>query len=85
MPQLLPFFFVNMLSYSFLLFIVILYVLSTYILPTYPLLFNVRMALTNTPPLFNYKDLLNNISYPDQIKRIYKIKIESSHSRSYST
>jgi hypothetical protein len=28
MPQLLPFFFVNMLSYSFLLFIVIFYVLS---------------------------------------------------------
>nr|YP_010194546.1 ATP synthase F0 subunit 8 [Linnemannia amoeboidea]QZZ81285.1 ATP synthase F0 subunit 8 [Linnemannia amoeboidea] len=46
MPQLLPFYFVNMISFSFLLFVVILYVLSTYILPTYPLLFSIRMALT---------------------------------------
>ena len=51
MPQLLPFYLVNMLSYSFLLFVVILYVLSTYILPKYVLLFNVRMSLiNNTPP-----------------------------------
>ena len=45
MPQLLPFYFVNMISYSFLLFVVILYILSTYILPTYPLLFSIRMSL----------------------------------------
>lgn len=52
MPQLLPFYFVNMLSYSFLLFVVILYVLSTYILPKYPLLFSIRMALTNNTPQY---------------------------------
>jgi len=50
MPQLLPFYFVNMLSYSFLLFIVILYVLSTYILPKYPLLYTIRMTLVNNTP-----------------------------------
>ncbi|BDC33826.1 ATP synthase F0 subunit 8 (mitochondrion) [Entomortierella parvispora] len=50
MPQLLPFYFINMISYSFLLFVVILYILSTYILPTYPLLFSIRMALTKLPP-----------------------------------
>lgn len=50
MPQLLPFYFVNMLSYSFLLFLVILYVLSTYLLPNYPLLFAIRMSLVNNTP-----------------------------------
>ena len=83
MPQLLPFYFVNMASFSFILFVVILYVLSTYILPTYPLLFSIRMALTNTP-LINNKNLLYNIFYFRDIQEINRLKIKI-HNHSYST
>ena len=59
MPQLLPFYFVNMLSFSFLLFLVILYVLSTYVLPTYPLLHSVRMALVKLPISYSSREYLS--------------------------
>lgn len=66
MPQLLPFYFVNMLSYSFLLFVVILYVLSTYILPKYPLLFSIRMSLVNNTPLAEFIMLIYSLLFIEQ-------------------
>jgi group I intron endonuclease len=67
MPQLLPFYFVNMLSYSFLLFVVILYVFSTYILPKYKLLFSIRMSLLgNNTPLAEFIMLIYSLLLIEQ-------------------
>lgn len=35
MPQLLPFYFVNQLSFTFLILLVMIYLMSKYILPNY--------------------------------------------------
>lgn len=46
MPQLLPFYFVNQLSFAFLVLITIVYVFGTYILPVFTELFVTRMYIT---------------------------------------
>jgi len=45
MPQLIPFFFVNQVTYNFLLLIVIIYFFSKYILPRFVRLFKTRIFL----------------------------------------
>jgi len=45
MPQLIPFFFVNQVTYNFLLLIVIIYLFSKYILPRFVRLFKTRIFL----------------------------------------
>ena len=45
MPQLIPFFFVNQVSYNFLLLIIIIYMFSKYILPRFVRLFKARVFL----------------------------------------
>ena len=45
MPQLIPFYFVNQLSYSFLVLIVLIYILSKYILPSYTLQQVIRLYI----------------------------------------
>jgi F-type H+-transporting ATPase subunit 8 len=47
MPQLVPFFFVNQVTYNFLLLIVIIYMFSKYILPRIVRLFKTRIFLKN--------------------------------------
>ena len=46
MPQLLPFYFVNQLSFAFLVLITLVYVFGTYILPAFVELFVTRMYIT---------------------------------------
>ena len=46
MPQLLPFYFVNQLSFAFLVLITMVYVFGTYILPAFAELFVKRMYIT---------------------------------------
>ena len=46
MPQLIPFYFLNQLSFSFLSLIVLVYVLSKYILPLFTYRNVVRLYLT---------------------------------------
>ena len=46
MPQLLPFYFVNQLSFAFLVLITMVYVFGTYILPAFAELFVTRMYIT---------------------------------------
>jgi len=77
MPQLLPFFFVNMLSFSFLLFVVILYVLSTYVLPKYPLLFSIRMSLVNNTQQALLIILYNILLFTEikQLEGLYQISL----------
>ena len=45
MPQLVPFFFVNQVSYNFLLLIILVYLFSKYILPKFVRLFKTRLYL----------------------------------------
>ena len=45
LPQLVPFFFVNQASYSFLLLVIIIYLFSKYILPRFVRLFKTRIFL----------------------------------------
>ena len=46
MPQLLPFYFLNQLSFSFLSLLAIIYILSKYILPLFTLQQVIRMYIT---------------------------------------
>jgi F-type H+-transporting ATPase subunit 8 len=46
MPQLIPFYFLNQLSFSFLVFLLTLYVLSKYILPLFTFQRVIRMYIT---------------------------------------
>ena len=46
MPQLIPFYFLNQLSFSFLTLIVLIYVLSKYILPLFTYRNVVRLYIT---------------------------------------
>ena len=46
MPQLIPFYFVNQLSFSFLILLLLIYVFSTYILPLFTFQQVVRMYIT---------------------------------------
>jgi F-type H+-transporting ATPase subunit 8 len=46
MPQLLPFYFVNQLSFSFLTLLVLIYVFSKYILPLFTFQQVIRMYIT---------------------------------------
>ena len=46
MPQLLPFYFVNQLSFSFLTLFALIYVFSKYVLPYFALQQVVRMYIT---------------------------------------
>nr|AZP39726.1 ATP synthase F0 subunit 8 [Arthonia susa] len=46
MPQLMPFYFVNQVTFLFLILIIILYVLSKYILPKYISLFSARLSIS---------------------------------------
>jgi F-type H+-transporting ATPase subunit 8 len=46
MPQLIPFYFLNQLSFSFLTFLIVLYVLSKYILPLFTFQQVIRMYIT---------------------------------------
>jgi len=46
MPQLLPFYFVNQLTFAFLVLITMIYVFSKYILPMFTELFLTRMYIT---------------------------------------
>ena len=45
MPQLIPFYFVNQLSFLFLTLIVLIYVLSKYILPSFTLQQVIRLSI----------------------------------------
>jgi F-type H+-transporting ATPase subunit 8 len=45
MPQLVPFYFLNQVSYGFTLLVVLLYLTSRYILPLYPQLQLTRMTI----------------------------------------
>ena len=45
MPQLIPFYFVNQLSFLFLTLIVLIYILSKYILPNFLLLHTIRLYI----------------------------------------
>ena len=42
MPQLIPFYFINQVTYTFLLLIFIIYMLSKYILPLFVRSFSIR-------------------------------------------
>lgn len=46
MPQLVPFYFVNQVTFAFVFFVVILYALSKYILPRFVRLFISRMFIS---------------------------------------
>ena len=46
MPQLIPFYFVNQLSFSFLVLLALIYIFSTYILPLFTFQQVVRMYIT---------------------------------------
>ena len=46
MPQLVPFYFLNQVSYAYLVLITLLYLLSKYILPLFPKLQLTRMVIT---------------------------------------
>jgi F-type H+-transporting ATPase subunit 8 len=46
MPQLLPFYFVNQLTFAFLVLLTLIYVFSKYILPMFTELFLTRMYIT---------------------------------------
>lgn len=46
MPQLLPFYFINQLSFGFLVLITMIYVFGTYVLPMFSELFVSRMYIT---------------------------------------
>ena len=46
MPQMIPFYFLNQISYGYLVLIIMLYVLSKYILPLFPQLQLIRMVIT---------------------------------------
>lgn len=55
MPQLVPFYFVNQLSFAFLIMAILIYIFSNYLLPLYPQLFLTRLAITKLSqksPLF---------------------------------
>nr|YP_009162974.1 ATP synthase F0 subunit 8 [Phycomyces blakesleeanus]AKT93741.1 ATP synthase F0 subunit 8 [Phycomyces blakesleeanus] len=47
MPQLVPFYFLNQVSFAFLLLMVLLYVVSKYILPNFMLVQSARMFLAS--------------------------------------
>jgi F-type H+-transporting ATPase subunit 8 len=47
MPQLVPFYFLNQLSFAFLLLMILLYVASKYILPNFMLVQSARMFLAS--------------------------------------
>jgi len=47
MPQLVPFFFVNQVIFSFLLLTVIIYIFSKYLLPRFVRLFKTRLHINN--------------------------------------
>lgn len=46
MPQLIPFYFLNQISFSFLSLLVLIYILSKYILPSFTLQQVIRMYIT---------------------------------------
>ena len=46
MPQLIPFYFVNQLSFSFLSLLALIYIISKYILPSFTYVQVVRMYIT---------------------------------------
>nr|YP_007475353.1 ATP synthase F0 subunit 8 [Microbotryum lychnidis-dioicae]AGE14567.1 ATP synthase F0 subunit 8 [Microbotryum lychnidis-dioicae] len=46
MPQLLPFYFINQLSFTFLVLTTMIYLFGTYILPVFTELFVTRMYIT---------------------------------------
>ncbi|YP_011104936.1 ATP synthase F0 subunit 8 (mitochondrion) [Schizosaccharomyces pombe] len=47
MPQLVPFYFINILSFGFLIFTVLLYISSVYVLPRYNELFISRSIISS--------------------------------------
>nr|YP_009344411.1 ATP synthase F0 subunit 8 [Pleurotus eryngii]YP_009463054.1 ATP synthase F0 subunit 8 [Pleurotus platypus]YP_009499567.1 ATP synthase subunit 8 [Pleurotus cornucopiae]YP_010284341.1 ATP synthase F0 subunit 8 [Pleurotus pulmonarius]WJJ45477.1 ATP synthase F0 subunit 8 [Pleurotus ostreatus]APT42226.1 ATP synthase F0 subunit 8 [Pleurotus eryngii]AUW35297.1 ATP synthase F0 subunit 8 [Pleurotus platypus]AWL21258.1 ATP synthase F0 subunit 8 [Pleurotus pulmonarius]AWN55943.1 ATP synthase F0 sub len=46
MPQLIPFFFLNQLSFSFIILLALVYIFSKYILPLYTFQQVIRMYIT---------------------------------------
>lgn len=46
MPQLIPFYFINQVTFVFALILIILYVFSKYILPKFVALFTTRLYIT---------------------------------------
>lgn len=46
MPQLVPFYFINQISFAFILLIVMVYILSKYILPRFVRLFLTRVVIS---------------------------------------
>lgn len=46
MPQLLPFYFINQLSFSFITLLALIYILSTYVLPLFTFKQVVRLYIT---------------------------------------
>lgn len=47
MPQLIPFFFVNQISFTFFTLLILIYVFTKYILPSFAYLQVVRLYITN--------------------------------------
>ncbi len=46
MPQLIPFFFINQVMFSFTILVIMIYIFSTYILPGLILLFSTRLFIS---------------------------------------
>ena len=46
MPQLVPFYFINQITFGFLVMLVMLYILSKYILPKFVSLFMARISIS---------------------------------------
>jgi F-type H+-transporting ATPase subunit 8 len=46
MPQLVPFYFINQVFFTFSIIIILIYLFSKYILPRFVSLFNARMIIT---------------------------------------
>nr|YP_009512497.1 ATP synthase protein 8 [Pseudevernia consocians]AXJ91933.1 ATP synthase protein 8 [Pseudevernia consocians] len=46
MPQLVPFYFLNQITFAFILLILVIYIFSKYILPRFVRLFNTRVFIS---------------------------------------
>ena len=68
MPQLIPFYFINQLSFSFLSLLALIYVISKYILPLFTYQQVIRMYITklsnkSNTPYYSNINLKSQINY----------------------
>ena len=69
MPQLIPFYFINQVTFAFILLIIMIYVFSKYILPRFVRLFLSRVFITKLQKSNTYITIIQIITY------IFKKKI----------